>query len=94
MVALPRTLDDAEKQEVLRYFHGPFGLRLLESLLDTRSEFMVQSVAREIADPTVTEDKVLDAVRPVRTEMERIEYAKEFLRAVYAASFRDGASGS
>lgn len=86
MVALPRTLDDAEKQEVLRYFHGPFGLRLLESLLDTRSEFMVRSVAREIADPTVTEDKVLDAVRPVRTEMERIEYAKEFLRAVYAAS--------
>ncbi len=86
MTSLPRTLDDAEKQEVLRYFHGPFGLRLLESLLDTRSEFVVQSVAREIADPTVTEDKVLDAVRPVRTEMERIEYAKEFLRAVYAAS--------
>ncbi len=86
MVTLPRTLDAAEKQEVLRYFHGPFGLRLLESLLDMRAEFVVQLVARDIADPTVTEDKVLGAVRPIRQEMERIEYAKEFLRTVYAAS--------
>ena len=87
MKSLPRTLDAAEKLSVLGYFQTPHGLRLLESLLDTRNGDMVRELAAEITDPETLEDKIADLARPVRQEKEHIEYAKEFLRSVYAASF-------
>jgi hypothetical protein len=86
MTTLPRTLDDIEKKEVFAFFRGPFGLRLLELLLEAREEFLVQELARSIADPQILEGAILDTVRPVRVEKEHIEYAKNFVRAVYAAS--------
>lgn len=89
---LPHTLDLLTREHLRAALHHPAGLRALESLLDARDRELERE-AGAVSDPDIIEGSILDTLRPIRYEKEKIRYVKEFLDLVYAdciqASRRD-----
>ena len=81
--SLPHNLDLLSRDHLLKALHHPAGLRVLTELLDARGEELDRE-AGQAADPTVVEGAILDILRPIRYEKEKIQYVKEFLDLVYA----------
>lgn len=90
--SLPHTLDLLTREHLRAALHHPAGLRALESLLDARDRELERE-AGAVSDPDIIEGSILDTLRPIRYEKEKIRYVKEFLDLVYAdciqASRRD-----
>lgn len=80
---LPHTLDLGTREHLLKALHHPAGLRVLTEMLDARSEELDRE-AGQAADPTVVEGAILDILRPIRYEKDKIQYVREFLDLVYA----------
>lgn len=80
---LPHTLDLLTREHLLKALHHPSGLRVLAELLDARSGELDREAGQAV-DPTVVEGAILDILRPIRYEKEKIQYVRDFLDLVYA----------
>lgn len=89
MTSLPRTLNDAERAELLRFLRSPLVRRTLDSLLDLREQELRDGTARTVLDPEVHPEKIADIIIPCREEIARIQYVRAFLDLVEGASFPD-----
>lgn len=89
MTSLPRTLNDAERAELLRFLRSPLVRRTLDSLLDLRERELRDGTASTVLDPEVLPEKIASLVIPCREEITRIRYVRNFLDLVEGASFPD-----
>ena len=80
---LPHTLDLLTREHLLKALHHPSGLRALAALLDAR-DAELEREAGKVTDPEIIESSILDTLRPIRYEKEKIQYVREFLDLVYA----------
>ena len=81
--SLPPTLDLLTREHLRAALHHPAGLRALESLLDAR-DAELEREAGKVIDPEIIESSILNTLRPIRYEKEKIQYVREFLDLVYA----------
>lgn len=89
MTSLPRTLNDAERAELLRFLRSPLVRRTLDSLLDLREQELRDGTASTVLDPEVLPEKIASLIIPCREEIARIRYVRNFLDLVEGASFPD-----
>ena len=89
MQSLPRTLNDAERAELLRFMRSPLVRRTLDSLLDLREKELCDQTTRTVLDPEVLPESIIKIVTTFREEIVRIQYVRNFIQLVEGASFPD-----